>query len=81
MNLKFLLTRLKQVKLNMIYWLTYEYLTADDVRYKSRVVEKAKFEYSPLGNVFNKGFDRKDKKEGLLKIFKNIEGKNEDKLK
>ena len=81
MNLKFLLTRLKQVKLNMIYWLTYEYLTADDVRYKSRVVEKAKFEYSPLVNVFNKGLDRKDKKEGLLKIFKNIEGKNEDKLK
>ena len=56
-------------------------MTADDVRYKSRVVEKAKFEYSPLGNVFNKGLDRKDKKEGLLKIFKNIEGKNEDKLK
>ena len=81
MNLKFLLTRLKQVKLNMIYWLTYEYLTADDVRYKSGVVEKAKFEYSPFGNVFNKGLDRKDKKEGLLKIFKNIEGKNEDKLK
>ena len=81
MNLKFLLTSLKQVKLNMIYWLTYEYLTADDVRYKSGVVEKAKFEYSPLGNVFNKGLDRKDKKEGLLKIFKNIEGKNEDKLK
>ena len=81
MNLKFLLTRLKQVKLNMIYWLTYENLTADDVRYKWGVVEKAKFEYSPLGNVFNKGLDRKDKKEGLLKIFKNIEGKNEDKLK
>ena len=32
---------------------------------KSGVVEKAKFEYSPLGKVFNKGLDEKEKKEGL----------------
>ena len=31
------------------------------------MVQKAKFEYSPLGEVFNKGLDESDKKEGLLK--------------
>ena len=32
----------------------YEYLTGEDLRYKPDVVPKAKFEYSPLGQVFNK---------------------------
>ena len=35
---------------------------------------------SPLGKVFNKGLDESDKKEGLLKRLKNIEGKNEQQL-
>ena len=48
--------------------------------YKPDVVQKAKFEYSPLGQVFNKGLDTSDKKEGLLKRLKNIEGKNEQQL-
>ena len=39
----------------------YKYLTGEDLRYKPGVVEKAKFEYSPLGKVFNKGLDEKDK--------------------
>ena len=32
----------------------------------------------PLGKVFNKGFDEKDKKEGILKGLKHIEDKNEE---
>ena len=35
----------------------YEYLTGEDLGYKTDVVQKAKFEYSPLGKVFNKGLD------------------------
>ena len=33
----------------------YEYLTGEDLGYKPDVVQKAKFEHSPLGQVFNKG--------------------------
>ena len=58
----------------------YEFLTGEDLGYKPGVVEKAKFEYSPLGKVFNKGLDESDKKEGVLKRLKNIEGKNKDQL-
>ena len=35
----------------------------------------------PLGKVFNKGLNEKDKKEGLLKRLKNIEDKKEEQLK
>ena len=55
----------------------YEYLTGEDLGYKPDVFQKTKFEYSPLGKVFNKGLDESDKKEGLLKRLKSIEGKNE----
>ena len=58
----------------------YEYLTGEDLGYKPDVIQKAKLEYSPLGNVFNKGLDESDKKEGLLKRLRNIEGKNKDQL-
>ena len=30
----------------------YEYLTGEDVGYKPDIVQKAKFEYSPVGLVF-----------------------------
>ena len=44
-------------------------------------VEQTKFEYSPLGMVFTKGLEKKeDRKEGLFKRLKNIEGKNEEQL-
>ena len=59
----------------------YEYLTGEDLGYKPDVVQKAKFEYSPLGKIFNKGLDESDKKEGILKGLKNIEGWNKDQLK
>ena len=56
----------------------YEYLTGEDLGYKLGVVEQAKFEYSPLGKVFIKGLDEKDKKEGLLKTLKNVEDINKN---
>ena len=59
----------------------YEYLTCEDLYLKPSTVENAKFEYSPLGKVFNKGLNEGDKKEGLLKKLKNIEDKSEQVLK
>ena len=58
----------------------YEYLTGANVGYKADVVQKAKFEYSPLGQVFNKGLDKDKKQVGLLKRLKNIEGKTDRQL-
>ena len=58
----------------------YEYLTGDDLGHKPGVVEQDKFEYSPLGKVFNKGLKKEDKKEELLKKLKNIEDKKEKQL-
>ena len=59
----------------------YEYLNGEDLGLKPSTAEQAKFEYFPLGKIFNKGLDEdKDKKEGLLKRLKNIEGKNEKQL-
>ena len=43
----------------------YEYLTSEDFGYKPNVVQKAKFEYYPLGQVFNKGLKTDEKQEGL----------------
>ena len=59
----------------------YEYLTGEDLALKPNTTEQARFEYSPLGRIFNKGLDKDDKKEGLFKWLKNIEGKikNENK--
>ena len=34
----------------------YEYLTSEDLGYKPDVIQRAKFEYSPLGGAFNKVF-------------------------
>ena len=52
----------------------YEYLTDEDLNLKPSTVEQAKFEYSPLGKIFNKGLDTDDaKKEGLFKWLTNIE--------
>ena len=49
----------------------YEYLTGEDVGYKPDVVQKAKFEYSPLGLVFNKGLNSEKKKN--RRIVKKVE--------
>ena len=45
----------------------YEYLTGEDLGHKPSTVEQAKFEYFPLGKIFNKGLSEEDRKEGLLK--------------
>ena len=59
----------------------YEYLTGEDLGYKPKIVQKAKFEYSPLGQVFNKGLDSNEEKEGFLKRLKNIEDKTDNQLR
>ena len=43
----------------------YELLTGEDLDIKPSIVEQAKFEYSPLDKIFNKGLSEEDKKEGL----------------
>ena len=45
----------------------YEQLTGEDLSLRSSTVEQAKLEYSPLGKIFNKGLDKKDKKKDCLK--------------
>ena len=59
----------------------YEYLTGVDLGYRPDPVQKAKFEYSPLCQVFNKGLTKDEKSEGLLKRLKNIEDKTDNQLK
>ena len=53
----------------------YEYLTGEDLDLKPSTVGQAKFEYSPLGKIFNKGLSKDDEKEGLFKRLKYIEDK------
>ena len=48
----------------------YEYLTREGLCLKPNTIEQARFEYSPLGSIFNKGLDKDDKKEGPLKRLK-----------
>ena len=49
----------------------------EDLGYKPSVFEQAKFDYSLLGNIFTKGLDKDDQKEGLFKRLENIKDKNE----
>ena len=51
----------------------YEYLTGEDLGLNPSTIEQARFEYSQLGKIFNKGLDKDDQKEGLFKRLKNIE--------
>ena len=55
-------------------------MTGEDLVLKPSTVDQVKFEYSPLGETFNKGLSEDDQKEGLFKRLKNIEGKNEVQL-
>ena len=59
----------------------YECLTGEYLGLKPSTIEQTKFEYSPLGKIFNKGFSEDDKKEGLFKRLQNIEGKIKGKNK
>ena len=58
----------------------YEYLTSEDLGCRPDFVQKAKFKYSPLGQVFNKGLKADEKSEGLLKRLKDIEDKTDNQL-
>ena len=56
----------------------YELLTGEDLGLKPSTIEQTKFEYSPLGKIFNKGLSEEDKKEGLFKRLENIKDKNDE---
>ena len=36
----------------------YEFLTKKDLKYKPNALDKARFEFSPLGKAFSKGLDK-----------------------
>ena len=59
----------------------YEYLTGKDLGLQPSTVEQAKFEYSPLGKIFNKVLDKDDQKEGLFKRLENIGSKTKSENK
>ena len=59
----------------------YEYLTGEDLGLKPNTIEQARFEYSPLGKIFNKGLDKDDQKERLFKRLKNIENAQKNLIK
>ena len=45
----------------------YGYLTGEDLGLKPSTIEQAKFEYSPLGKIFNKESNKDDKKKDFLR--------------
>ena len=59
----------------------YEYFTGEDLGLKPSTIEQAKFGYSPLCKIFNKGLDENDLEEGLLKRLKNIENVQKNLIK
>ena len=53
----------------------YEFLTRKDLKYKPNALDKAKFEFSPLGKAFRVGLDKTSqgyKEEGAIKLLKDI---------
>ena len=59
----------------------YEYLTGEETNYRSNPVEQKRFEYSPLGKVFNKGLSAKDDgNDGILKRLDKISETNQELL-
>ena len=53
----------------------YEFLTRKDLKYKPNALDKARFEFSPLGKTFIMGLDktaRGYKGEGVMKLLKDI---------
>ena len=51
-QLKYLLCLLK------IFWKKYEYFTGEDLEHRPSMLEKTKFEYSPLDMPFSKAFEK-----------------------
>ena len=54
----------------------YEYLSGEYLGLKPSTLEQAKFEYSPLSKIFNKGWNEDVKKEALSKRLENIKDTN-----
>ena len=55
----------------------YEFLTKKDLKYKANVLDKARFQFSPLGQTFSIGLDKTAQgyqKEGVVKLLKDIRG-------
>ena len=53
----------------------YEFFTRKDLKYKPNALEKAKFEFSPLGKAFSTGLDKTAvgyQEEGVIKLLKDI---------
>ena len=50
----------------------YEYLTGEDLGYKPNIIQRAKFEYSPLGEAFNKAFKKDDKNKKVIKYSNDL---------
>ena len=53
----------------------YEFLMRKDLKYKPNALDKAKFEFSPLGKAFSVGLDKTSQgyqEEGVIKLLKDI---------
>ena len=53
----------------------YEFLKRIDLNYKPNALDKARFEFSPLGRTFNEGLDKtipNYQEEGVIKLLKEI---------
>ena len=53
----------------------YEFLTRKDLKYKPNAVDKARFEFYPLGQTFSTGLDKTAQgyqEEGVIKLLKDI---------
>ena len=53
----------------------YEFLTRKDLKYKPNALDKARFEFSPLGQTFSTGLDKTAQgyqEEGVIKLLKDI---------
>ena len=53
----------------------YEFLTKKDLKYKPNALDKARFEFSPLGKAFSTGLDKTAEgypEEGVIKLLKDI---------
>ena len=53
----------------------YEFLKRIDLNYKPNALDKARFEFSPLGRSFNEGLDKNIpncQEEGVIKLLKEI---------
>ena len=53
----------------------YEFLKRIDLNYKPNALDKARFEFSPLGREFNEGLDKtipNYQEEGVIKLLKEI---------